>query len=100
MNHYAIIAWDGSDAATARATARAAHFARIEGIMGNLAIAGPMKDERGRFTGSLIIVTAESKAAAQAIFEADPYYTAGVWESFEIHDFLPAAGQWVGGTTW
>jgi uncharacterized protein YciI len=100
VRHFAIIAWDGPDAATARDNARAAHFARIEGIMENLARAGPLRYENGAFTGSLVIVTATDKATAQAIFDANPYYAAGVWARFEIHDFLPAAGGWVDGTTW
>lgn len=100
MKHFAIIAWDAPDSAAARTSARAAHFARIEGIMDSLAIAGPLKDASGAFTGSLVIVKAEDEAGARAILEADPYFAAGVWARFEIHDFLPAAGEWVGGKTW
>lgn len=100
MKHFAIIAWDAPDSAGARNSARAAHFARIEGIMDSLAIAGPMRDANGAFVGSLVIVTAEDEAGARAILEADPYFAAGVWDRFEIHDFLPAAGKWVGGKTW
>lgn len=100
MKHWAIIAWDSPDAAAKRDTHRAAHFARIDGILDRLAIAGPMKDDAGAFTGSLVIVTAETRAEAQAILEADPYFAAGVWDRFEIHDFLPAAGAWAGGKAW
>lgn len=100
MKHWAIVAWDAADAPARRTAHRAAHFARIDGIMDRLSIAGPMKDDAGAFTGSLVIVTAETRAEAQVIFEADPYFAAGVWERFEIHDFLPAAGAWIGGKTW
>ncbi len=100
VKHYAIVAWDGPAAAEARNAARAAHFARIEAILPNLAIAGPLKDEHGAFTGSLVIVTAADQAEALAIFQANPYFIAGVWARYEIHDFLPAAGGWIGGTSW
>lgn len=100
MKHYAIIAWDSPDAGPKRDAARDAHFARIDSIMDRLAIAGPLKDAQGRFTGSLVIVTAECEADARAIFQADPYFAAGVWERWEISDFLPAAGQWIGGKIW
>lgn len=100
MNHYAILAWDAPDAAPKRDAARAAHFARVEAILDRVAIAGPMKDATGGFTGSVIIVTAESEAEARALFEADPYFAAGVWDRHEIHAFVPAAGTWIGGKIW
>lgn len=100
MNHYAIIAWDAPDAGPKRDAARDAHFARVETIMDRVAIAGPMKDGEGRFTGSLIVVTATDEAEARALFEGDPYFAAGVWDRWEIHAFTPAAGAWIGGKIW
>lgn len=100
MKHFAIICWDSPGSADARASARDAHFARIEGIMDALSVAGPLKDADGNFVGSLVIVTAETEAGARDILEADPYFAAGVWDRFEIHDFLPAAGAWIGGKVW
>lgn len=100
MKHFAIIAWDAPGSAPIRKAAREAHFARIDGIIDSLAIAGPLRDEAGDFVGSLVIVTAADEAGARAILEADPYFAAGVWDRIEIREFLPAAGQWIGGTTW
>lgn len=100
MKHFAVIAWDAPGAEPIRAAHREAHFARIDGIMGQLAVAGPLRDAAGRFTGSLVIVKADDEAGARAVLEADPYHAAGVWDRFEIHAFLPAAGEWIGGTTW
>lgn len=100
MTHYAIIAWDAPGSEAARASKRAEHFARVERIMDRLAIAGPLRDADGRFTGSLVIVEADSEADARSVLEADPYYAAGVWDRFEIRSFLPAAGGWIGGKAW
>jgi uncharacterized protein YciI len=100
LRHFAIICWDAANAAALRDTALAAHFAHVEAILDKITIAGPLKDAAGNFTGSLLIVTAEDETGARAILEADPYFTAGVWERFEIHDFLPAAGEWIGGKIW
>lgn len=100
MRHFAIICWDAPDSASIRAAARDLHFARIERIMDNLAIAGPLKDASGAFIGSLVIVKAEDETEARAILEGDPYFIAGVWARFEIHDFMPAAGEWIGGRIW
>lgn len=100
MKHFAIICRDALGSAPIRAAARADHFARIEGIMDSLAIAGPLKDPSGGFVGSLVIVKADDEAGARAILEADPYFIAGVWGRIEIRAFLPAAGAWIGGKTW
>lgn len=98
--HFAIIAWDGPDAATARDMTRDAHFRHVESIMDDIMMAGPMRDAEGRFTGSLVILRAEDEAAALAMFRSDPYHAAGVWSRHEIHRYTPAAGAWIGGKIW
>ncbi len=100
LRQFAIMAWDVPDSAPLRAQARAAHFARVEAIMDHVSIAGPLKDGDGAIIGSLIIVTARDEAEARALFEGDPYFAAGVWARHEIHEFLPAAGGWIGGKIW
>lgn len=97
---FAIIAWDAPDSAALREPARAAHFARVEAIMDQVNIAGPLKDADGAIIGSLIIVTAADVAEARTLFEGDPYFAAGVWARYDIHEFLPAAGSWIGGKIW
>ena len=94
------MAWDVSGSSTIRYIARKSHFAHITKHIEDILIAGPLKDEAGEFTGSMLVVKAKDEAAAEALFKADPYFAAGVWSRWEIKDFLPAAGQWVGGKTW
>lgn len=98
--HFAILAWDDTDGAAKRAEYRAAHFAHIENIIDSIAIAGPLKDDNGKFVGSMVVVNANDRDAAQAILKSDPYFVGGVWRKWEIFPFLAAAGQWVGGKTW
>jgi uncharacterized protein YciI len=100
LPHFAIIAWDAPGAAGPRDTARDAHFRHVEATMDGIAIAGPMRDAEGRFTGSLVIVRAANADEALARLQSDPYYAAGVWKRFEIHAFTPAAGSWIGGKIW
>jgi uncharacterized protein YciI len=100
MNHFAIIARDGPNGTRLRSEHRAAHFAHIETIMGKVALAGPLKTADGGFAGSLVVVEAADTAEAEAILQSDPYFAAGVWDSWEIHPFLAAAGTWVGGKAW
>ncbi|QND43119.1 YciI family protein [Rhizobium leguminosarum bv. viciae] len=51
---------------------------------GTLKIAYPFLDDDGKPCGSLIIVEAESKEAARALADADPYAKAGLFESVDV----------------
>ena len=54
---------------------------------GTLKIAGPFLDDDGKPCGSLIIIEAESKEAARALADADPYAKAGLFESVEVQAY-------------
>ena len=54
---------------------------------GTLKMAGPFLDDEGKPCGSLVIVEAETKEAAKALADADPYAIAGLFESVEIKPF-------------
>ena len=97
---YAIIARDKPGAASMRMEKLKEHLAHVEGSLDRLAVAGPLRDEAGAFTGSLLIVKAESEADARALLEADPYYRAGIWNDIDVRAFGAVAGDWVGGKTW
>ena len=97
---YAIIARDRPGAAPIRTEKLKQHLAHVEGHLDRLAVAGPLRDEAGAFTGSLLIVRAESAADARALLEADPYFQAGIWNDIDIRAFGAVAGDWVGGKTW
>lgn len=100
MPHFIAIGRDLPGAEPARMAARPAHFAYIETIMDRIAVAGPLKDEAGRFVGSILIYETENLAAARALLEADPYFKAGIWDAPEVHAFTPAVGTWIGGKIW
>lgn len=98
--YFMIAAWDAPGSPERRAGALADHFAHIEAQMESIAVAGPLKDAGGASIGSLLIFKARTAAEAEALLLADPYSKAGVWERYEIHPFIPAAGEWIGGKTW
>ncbi|MGL5839796.1 MAG: YciI family protein [Sphingorhabdus sp.] len=98
--YFAIYAWDAPGSASKREAARDAHFAHVETIIDHIAIAGPIKDKEGLNIGSLFVLKVQSHKAAEELFHADPYFAAGVWGRWEIHPFLPAAGEWIGGKIW
>jgi len=100
MKRYAIYCRDKADTAEARLVHRDAHFAHVEKHMDRYHVAGPIKDTQGNVTGSLIIVEAQDADAARAFLESDPYYAADIWQTIEIHEFVAAAGGWIGGKKW
>jgi uncharacterized protein YciI len=90
---------DGENGAALREKFLAQHLAYIETALDKIAVAGPLK--QGEETvGSLLVIKAENEAEARAVFEGDPYFDAGVWQSITVDQFLGVAGDWVGGATW
>lgn len=100
MKAFAIYCIDKPDTAQKRLDTRAAHFAHIEKTLDNLLIAGPLNDPAGQTVGSLLIVKAADPAAARTQLEADPYFDADIWADIRITEFVPAAGDWIGGKIW
>ncbi len=100
MKLYAISAHDGPGAAAIRADKLGQHLAHIEATLERIAVAGPLRDEKGETVGSLLVVKAEDAADARAYLESDPYFKGGVWKAVDIADFAAVAGDWVGGKTW
>jgi uncharacterized protein YciI len=72
-----------------RIDARPAHVAFLEKLNadGTLKIAGPFLDDEGKPFGSLIVIEAADKKAAEAIFARDPYAGADIFASTEIRQF-------------
>jgi len=92
---------DRSGADDLRKELLAAHFAYIETILDRIAVAGPMREQAGEsIRGSCFIYHTDDKAEASELLENDPYYKAGIYEQIDYHQFLGAAGSWVGGKIW
>ncbi len=97
---YAIITRDRPGATATRMAKLREHLAHVEATLGELAVAGPLRDEDGNFTGSLLVVKAGSEAEARAMLAHDPYFQADIWSDIEVRAFGAAAGDWVGGKAW
>ena len=98
---YVVVCRDAPDAAGKRKAATPAHLAHIERVIDEVRIAGPLFDEEGRQAiGSLFVFRTQSASRARELARMDPYHVAGVWASVEVLPFYPAAGTWIGGTTW
>ncbi len=93
---YVIYARDVENSVGARRNARPDHLERLVDLLdqGRLLVAGPMpaidSSDPGSagFTGSMIVAEFESLEEAQQWADADPYITAGVYESVEVKPFI------------
>lgn len=92
---YVINGTDVADSLDKRKAARPDHLARIEQLQneGRLLLAGPCPaidcEDPGSagFTGSVIVAEFESLEDARAWADADPYVTAGVYQSVSVKPF-------------
>ncbi|MGO7900100.1 YciI-like protein [Rhizobium ruizarguesonis] len=83
---FALLCKDKSGHLNVRMDTRPTHIEHLNKLNaeGTLKIAGPFLDDDGKPCGSLIIVEAESKEAARALADADPYAKAGLFESVDV----------------
>lgn len=93
---YAFIGKDAPGALAIRKRVRSGHLARAQQLVdaGRMVLAGPCpaidSPDPGPagFSGSVIIAEFESLDAARAWAAADPYVTAGVFESWDVRPFV------------
>jgi len=78
-----LIARDKPGALKKRMDNREAHLAYIERT-GVVSQAGPLLDEAGGMTGSLIILDVADMAAAESWAEEDPYARAGLFKNVDL----------------
>ena len=96
---YAIVGRDGPEALPRRRVQRPAHLERIRALLdaGRLLLAGPLpaidSPDPGPagFAGSLIVAEFSSLEDARAWVAADPYVTAGIFSSVDVHPFVKVA---------
>ncbi len=82
---YLAICRDKPDHLALRTATREVHVAWLKSLGAVLKIAGPFLDDGAtEMRGSLLVVEAEDLAAAKAIFVADPYQAAGLFETVEV----------------
>ena len=92
MPLYAIICKDKPGALETRLATRPTHLDYLNNSQ-NLKLAGALLDDDGNPIGSIIVVEAQDKAAAQAQADNDPFTSAGVFESVEVHAWRLAIGS-------
>ena len=92
---YAIISQDIPNSLERRMAVRPAHLQRLEALrdVGRLVLAGPhpaIDNENpgtAGFSGSLVVAEFASLSEAQALADADPFTTTGVYEKVTVKPF-------------
>lgn len=79
---YAILCTDKPNHLETRKANRDAHLAYLAET--GAVLAGPFLDEDGAMTGSMVVIEAETLAAAEAWAEADPFAKAGLFDRVDI----------------
>lgn len=95
MMYYAIISTDAPNSLSKRQGVRNKHLERLNLLKqeGRLLVAGPhpaldtTSPGDAGFTGSLVIAEFPSLVEAKAWADADPYVTAGVYETVTVKPF-------------
>ena len=81
---YALICTDKPNSTELRAKVRPDHLAYLGSLGDAMKFAGPFLDDAGSPIGSLVMIEAETRAAAEMIAANDPYKLAGLFASVEI----------------
>ena len=81
---YALICTDKPTSTELRAKVRPDHLAYLGSLGDAMKFAGPFLDDAGSPIGSLVMIEAETRAAAEMIAANDPYKLAGLFASVEI----------------
>lgn len=81
---YAMIAKDKPDGLADRMATRPEHLEHLKSLGDQLVFAGALYGDDDQPNGSLVVLEAESLAAARALAAADPFVTKGVFASYTV----------------
>jgi len=88
---FSVHALDKPDAAAARQAVHAEHVAHLKTAKNygvSIAVGGPLiSDDGATSIGSLMVLEAPDRAAAEAFNRADPFHKSGIWARVEIQRF-------------
>ena len=91
---FVITAFDRPGALELRLQVRPAHLDYLKGKAAQIKVGGPLLNANDQPIGSLLIIEADDRAAAEAFAAGDPYRE-GVFERVEIRPWRAALGSWI-----
>lgn len=81
---FALICTDKPGHLQVRLDTRSDHLAYLKSLGEGLKFAGPFLGPDGKPNGSLVVISATDRPAAEAIVASDPYAKAGLFASVDI----------------
>lgn len=90
MAHF-LVEYAETGKAAQRKALRPDHIAYRKGLGDALRLAGPLLDDSGQPAGSVVIIDAPDRAAAEALANADPYVAAEVLQLVSVRPYRIAA---------
>jgi uncharacterized protein len=91
---FVITAFDRPGALELRMQIRPAHLDYLKSQRARIKLGGPLLNDQEQPVGSLLIIEAEDRNAAEAFADGDPYRRQGVFERVEIRAWRAALGAW------
>jgi hypothetical protein len=79
--------FDAPGMAARRLEVRPEHKAYLAAVADRIAFAGPLLDDAGAMTGSLLVIDFADRAAALAWLAAEPFTRSGVYGTSEVRAF-------------
>lgn len=92
MPTFVLICTDKPKSLDLRMANREAHLAYAKDFADSIRLGGPLLDAAGDMAGSMFVLEAEDRAAAEAFSANDPYNKAGLFQSVDIRPFRPVLG--------
>jgi uncharacterized protein YciI len=91
---FVITGFDRPGALELRLQVRPAHLDYLKSRSARIKVGGPLLDDQEQPVGSLLIIEADDRKAAEVLADGDPYRRQGVFERVEIRPWRAALGAW------
>lgn len=91
---FVITALDRPGSLERRLQVRPAHLDYLRSQAARIKVGGPLLNESEQPIGSLLVIEADDRDAAEAFADGDPYRREGVFERVEIRAWRAALGAW------
>ena len=91
---FVITAFDRPGALERRSQVRPAHLDYLKSEAARIKVGGPLVNDDDQPIGSLLIIEADDRRAAEAFADGDPYRQEDVFERVEIRAWRAALGAW------
>lgn len=93
---FVITALDKPGALERRLAHRPAHLDYIKAAGDRIKVGGALLNENEQPMGSMLVIEADDREAAERFAADDPFSTEGVFEQVSVRPFRPALGAWIG----